>query len=540
MLLAILGGVVLALFGVGPRARLVGILVLIAAYVPLAGAGPSIQRAGVMGAAGILAGLVGRPADRAYLPLLAAVATLLLNPLSAAEIGWQLSFAAVIGIALWSAPIRALLAPRLLAAHLPERLAGPLAEGAALTLAATVATAPLMALHFEAVSLASLPANLLALPAVAPVMWLGMLAALLGQLPLLPTAPLGLLEGPLLDYIALIADRFSRPGWAVIRPPAPSPWAVLAIYLGLLGGLGAAIAALRRRGGVTLARPLRLLVAVGATVVGAAATLSAGAPSGEAVARDSLRVTALDVGQGDAILLDGPGLPAILLDAGPPGAGIAELLRAQGVKRLAAVFITHDQLDHTGGLPEVLRALEVGRLVVARPAPEPAARAAAVGTRIERVSEGEELRFDELRLQVLAPRASEPPAADLNQDSLVIAARFAGWSTLLTGDAEAETSRIDPGPFDLLKLAHHGSADAGLGRLLDRSAPRVALIAVGKGNPHGHPTEGTLQQLAERDVCVLRTDLDGNVWAELGPGGLVVGSERGDLAGRRGCRWVPR
>ena len=100
ILLAVLAGVLFAAIGVGPFARLVAILVLIAVYVPVAGGAPSIQRAGVMGAAGIVAGLAGRATDRAYLPLLAAAATLLLNPLSVGEIGWQLSFAAVIGIAL--------------------------------------------------------------------------------------------------------------------------------------------------------------------------------------------------------------------------------------------------------------------------------------------------------------------------------------------------------------------------------------------------------------------------------------------------------
>ena len=536
MLLAILGGVLLALAGVGPRARLLGILLLIAAYVPLAGAGPSIQRAGVMGAAGILAGLLGRPVDRAYLPLLAAAATLLLNPLAASEVGWQLSFVAVIGIVLWASSIRELLAPRLVAARLPDRLAAPLAEGAALTLAATVATAPLMALHFEQVSLAALPANLLVLPAVAPVMWLGMLAALLGQLPWLSAAPPGLIEGPLLDYIAWIADRFSRPRWAVVVTSAPSPGVVAAIYAALLGGVAATAAALRRRRSVGIAQPLRVALALGVTLLGAGFVLTANAsPGTPPVAEGSLRVTAIDVGQGDAILLDGPGSPAVLIDTGPPGAGIADSLRAHGVESLAAVLISHDQLDHAGGLREVLRSFEVQRVVLGRPAVEAASGAGAAGVRVDHASEGDELHFGPLRLQVLSPRLTEIPSEDLNLDSLVIAARFGAWSVLLPGDAEAETARIEPGPFDVLKLAHHGSADAGLGPLLDSSAPRVALIGVGEDNPHGHPTAEALAELAARGVCILRTDLDGDVWAELGPEGLAAGSERGQLEGRPGC-----
>ena len=112
VLLAILGATVCALLGVSLRGRLLVVLGLIALYVPLTGAGASIQRAGVMGAAGIVAALAGRPSSRWYALLLAAAATLALNPRSEGDIGWQLSFAAVLGILLFCAPLARLLAGR--------------------------------------------------------------------------------------------------------------------------------------------------------------------------------------------------------------------------------------------------------------------------------------------------------------------------------------------------------------------------------------------------------------------------------------------
>lgn len=535
ILLAVLAGVLFAAIGVGPYARLVAILLLIAVYVPVAGAAPSIQRAGVMGAAGIVAGLAGRATDRAYLPLLAAAVTLLLNPLSVAEIGWQLSFAAVIGIALWTAPLAALLSGRLEAGRLPKRLARPLAEGMALTLAATIATGPLMAYHFGAVSLASLPANLLALPAVAPVMWLGMLAAILGQLPLIPTGPLAAVEGPLLDYIALIARLLATPDWGVIEPPTPTAAGLVAIYTGLIAGVGSALRLLRRRRGLGLVGPLRSALSLGALLTLGWIALG---PSGDRAgpAPGTLRVTAIDVGQGDSILLQQAGEPAALIDTGPPGAGLADSMRELGVDRIGAAFLTHDQLDHVGALGEILEAAPVERLFLARPAPEAAAIARAAGTEVVRVGEGAAVGIGALRLQVLSPRPGPgPPGVDPNDESLLIAARFGGWSSLLTGDAESEATQIDPGPIDLLKVAHHGSADAGLGALLDHGAPRVALISVGAANSYGHPTAETLESLSEHGVCVLRTDLDGDLWADLGPAGLQLGTERGDLTERPGC-----
>jgi competence protein ComEC len=547
-LLAILAAAGLALFGIGLRARLIAIVALIALYVPIAGAGPSIQRAGVMGAAAILATLAGRPGGRAYPVLLAAVATLLLNPRSAGDAGWQLSFVAVIGIALWAAPLRDLIAERL-PSRLPPRPARALAEGAAMTLAATVATAPLIVHDFERLSAVSVPANLLALPAVAPVMWTGMAIGLLGQLPAVPTAPLGLVEGVLIDYIALVARTLAAPAWAEAEVALPGTGAVIASYLLCSAGAAVAIATLRRRRRLIVSTGARLGVAIAVLAALTAAAVASG--GGREPPRAALRVTALDVGQGDATLLEPPRGAPVLVDGGPPGDGAAAALDRLGVERLAAVVVTHDQSDHAGGLYEVLATRPVAALVRARPAPRLEAAARAAGARVIPVAEGSGLRFGPLRIDVLWPprdRVDGPAAApaldagaDPNADSLVLAARFRAWDVLLTGDAEAESTYLDAGPFDVLKVAHHGSDDAGLAALLDRSVPRVALIEVGAGNPYGHPTAATMATLAERSVCVLRTDLDGDLTVAMGSSGISAATSRGSgLDGRPGCAAAER
>ncbi len=187
----------LAWTGLGLRGRLLGSLALIALYVPLAGSGPSIQRAGLMGAATTVAALAGRPASRWYALLLAAAGTLALNPRASADIGWQLSFAAVIAIALLTPVVRARLRTR----RVPE----PVADAAAMSFAATLGTAPLLAYHFHQLSLVGLPANLLAAPAIAPITWLGMLAAALGQLTPALAQPLNAVNAYLLAYVAWVA-----------------------------------------------------------------------------------------------------------------------------------------------------------------------------------------------------------------------------------------------------------------------------------------------------------------------------------------------
>lgn len=544
-LLCLLALPVLGLLGIPLRERLLWLLGLIAVYVPLAGAGPSIQRAAVMGAAGLVATLAGRRASRLHALALAAAVTLAVAPGVAGDVGWQLSFAAVLGILLLATPLREGLNARLGRG----RWRRALAEGVAVTVAATLATAPLIAFHFEELSTTSLLANVLALPAVAPAMWLGMVAAAASQVPGLPLAPLNGLDALLLAYIAQVARWCAAPSWAELH-----------VHLGL-GGLLAAYAALglaavawawlARRRRVAAARrspstaPLSgcaagdrgawrpgwrvaAVAAAGLAVLALLAPNPFAAGSESSLRRDELRVDVLDVGQGDAILLRPGAAPAVLVDGGPPGDRIEAKLAAHGVERLGAAVVTHDQSDHAAGVEELLGRLPIARLVFARLARGPLARARVAGALPVRVAAGAVLRSGRLRLRVLwpPPELLERPlgGADPNTQALVLLARWGGFTMLLTADAEAEAVPLDPGPVDVLKVAHHGSDDAGLAALLERSRPRLAVISVGAHNPFGHPTAATLATLAGHGVRVLRTDRDGTVEIAVRRGRIAVDS----------------
>ena len=530
ILLALLAIPVLALLGVPQRARLLCVLVLIAIYVPVTGAGPSIQRAGVMGAAGVVAALAGRPRSRWYALLLAAAVTLVVNPRASGDPGWQLSFAAVVGILLWAGPIRALLLGPLAAGRGPARSGWrrALAEGAGMTIAATLATAPLMAHHFEGVSLASLPANLLVLPAVGPVMWLGMLSAFAGQLPWIPTEPLTGLAGLLAAYVAQVAHWLAAPSWARVSLSLPGAAGVAVSYAVMGTALAVLLAWARRRRGLgSVATRIRAPAAACAACLVALVALSLpGNPLPEA--DPGLRVTVLDVGQGDAILLDPADGQPVLVDGGPPGDGLREQLRSEGVSSLAAAVVTHDQSDHAGGVEELLGAFPIRRLLYAEPGGF-LRRARATGVPAMEIAEGSEVDSGSLRIEALwPPRAllEGPPPADLNQAALVLLARWRGFAMLLTADAESEAVPIDPGPLDVLKVAHHGSADAGLAPLLDRTVPRLAVISVGAENPYGHPDPQTLSTLAEHRVPALRTDQEGDVVIDVSRRGWWVEEDR--------------
>jgi competence protein ComEC len=529
----LLGALVLPLFalgGVGPRARLAGVAALVAIYVPLAGAGPSLQRAGVMGAAGLAAAATARPTSRGYALLLAAAATIAVNPRVAGDPGWQLSFAAVVGIAL--------LVPRLRRGL--RWLPGPLAEGVAITAAATLATAPLLAYHFGSVQLVALPANLAALPAVAPIMWLGMLQATLGMLggpALIAANALGAVNGLLLAYLRAVARWFGDAPHGQAAVALHSPLAVAAAYAGMAAVVvlvwrigrradphAPAWAAAWRR----LPKRRRLALAAGLAAAVLLGGWTATAPPGPP---RRLSVSFLDVGQGDATLIQDPSGAAVLFDGGPPEARVARLIRNLGVKRLSVVVATHQSRDHQGGLHEVLRRFPVGLFLDGGDGTrDPDFRALEHGADargIKRVAAraGQTLRAGGLAIQILSPdpRGAGAPPDDPNLRGVVAVVREGGFSLFLSADAESPALLPLRLPrVTAMKVPHHGSADPGLPRVLAELKPQVAAIEVGAHNLYGHPRPQTLAALRQAVPHVYRTDRDGTVTLSVSGGRLTI------------------
>jgi competence protein ComEC len=629
MLLMALALPLLVAAGLGPRGRGVALLCLVAVYVPLAGAGPSLQRAGVMGAAGIAAMTLSRPSSRWYALLLAAAVTLALNPRASGDPGWQLSFVAVAGILVAGRPLAARL--RRIAQELtgpPSRagpagaerasalLAGPpsragpvgpagarspdatqspgaarppgaaeprrgrpaalaraavdgLCEGIAITVAATLATAPLLAYHFGSIPLAGLPANLLALPAVAPAMWLGMVKAALGLAAALLPASGQLAEalGPLtrvpIGYLDGLAERCATlPGGRLELPLNSVPGVVVA-YAAMTAlaygprlmrqaaatrmgarreatpGGGGRRARFSRVGALELAaawrrRPRALRVGVGvllATVLVLAGSAVLATPSPP----DTLTVRFLDIGQGDATLVqDGAGAAA-LFDGGPPEARVYRQLRAAGVHRLDLMVATHQSRDHQGGLHEVIDHIPTSVLLensdgtTDRDFRRLIGEADARGIRHLPARAGQVLHVGRLRIEILSP-APLAPGAPAPEDpnprgvaAIVSADDFDLW---LSADAESDAILPLPlRPVEAMKVSHHGSADPGLPEVLKRLQPRVAAIEVGTDNSYGHPTPETLAALKARVPHVYRTDRDGAVTLTVRDGRMDVTTE---------------
>lgn len=489
--------------------------VLLPGYVVLVRPEPSVVRAAVMAAIGMAALLAGRRARAPAVLALTVTVLLLLDPFLCLSIGFALSVAATAALVTigsrWS---RA-------APSLPRALVSAWAAAAA----ASLATAPLIAGIGGGVPLLSVPANLLAEPAVGPASVLGLLAAALGVVAPVPAGWLAAAATVPAGWIAGIARRAQAAPGAVL--PWPDGWRGAGLLAAVILVAAAAWWSGRRSGrtrpvvAAGVAAALVLVVLPGA---GVRLPLASWPPEGWVL-------VVCDVGQGDGLVLSaGPGA-AVVVDTGPDPALMDRCLTRLGVRTVPVVVLSHDHADHVEGLPGVLRGGRRVGLVVVSPLDDPPAESSRVhrwaseeGIPVRAASAGEQLAVGELSWTVLWPdRLLHGTESDPNNASLVLLVRSHGITLLLGGDIEPEAQRLllrdrPPGEVDVVKVPHHGSLhqDPDYAVATD---PEMALISCGVDNGYGHPAAVTLRQYAALGAVVGRTDTEGDLAVVVGPAG---------------------
>ncbi|MEO3947855.1 ComEC/Rec2 family competence protein [Gorillibacterium sp. CAU 1737] len=531
------------------------VMVLLPFYVLLTGAAPSIMRAGLMAMLALYAARKNRLKDGLHLVSLTALLMLLVHPYYLMDVGFQLSFLVTAGLILGVPSFSRLLPVK-----------NPLLNGTlSVTLVAQLASFPLTVYYFNQVSFLSLPANLLLVSIVSYVVTPGGTLAMLAVL-VYPAA------GEWIAWPVALVNRasFRLVSWMnqgahvrLIWPSPPVGW-ILFYYAAcalLLAALAREQAARRRRKagirlperfgsgrgrtGFPLSRVRNASAALFVLALGCGGIL----PGGERA--QAATVSFLDIGQGDSILVTTPAGRHLLIDGGgaltikrageewkqrrdPYEVGkktLVPLLKKRGIGILDAVFVTHLDEDHIGGLMAVVEQLTVRKLVFNgtlknSPMAERLFRTAEErGIPLYQAGEGSRYRpDDDTELVFLGPPAPTGElklAAEQNEVSLVFLLKLYNRTFLFTGDMGQITERelianrnvLPTGgyPIDVLKVAHHGSKHStGIG-WLSYWQPRFAVISVGKSNLYGHPSADTLTRLNEAEASVLRTDERGEV-----------------------------
>ncbi len=377
-----------------------------------------------------------------------------------------------------------------------------------------------MATWFHRITLFALPVNLLILPLLLLLMPVALLTCVLVLIwPAAAVAP-GMVVALLLHFGAGMVRLFGSLRWGDLRVPTPVQSQVVAFWA--LLGLGIVLMRFPRRWARVFAWA-SLFAAGFASIV----------PLPVRHPHDAMFVEAIDVGQGDSILLITPDGKTLLIDGGGFGGGprqapqdfdigeevVSAALWSRGIRHLDAVALTHAHSDHMGGLPAVLRNFHPASLWVGNNPPVDAyaellAEARQLHVEVRALRAGDEFPLGNTAVRVMAPFAGYAPGSEpSNNDSLVLRVAFGATSVLLEGDAEAPVEQAmlaDPRlQSTLLKVGHHGSVSSTTPEFLSRVAPRWAVISCGLHNRYGHPRDEVLRELQSAGVHTLSTDING-------------------------------
>lgn len=521
------------------RAGLAATAVVLLAYAPLAGGGSSVLRAIVMAVVYLVGRAIDQQASAASVLAVAATLLLVVSPLALADPAFLLTFGATIAIVS-------------MVPGATRSVGGPLVvrAGAAL-LAASAATEiallPIGATFFERVTFAGLLLNFLAIPLMSVVEIGGMAVVALQAIRPSVAGHVAWVPQLAADWLIESAGLVRWWPWATWRVPPPPLWVSGLYYVALTAWLTRRwwLPRLASRHAVVSRTVVAVLVLAGLHVVTAPGPLPIGR------ARHLLRVTMIDVGQGDATLVRLPDGRALLVDAGGLGGGarfdigervVAPAVWALGVRQLDTLVATHGDVDHVGGAAAVtamLRPRDVWEGVPVTGDPELAALvAAAARARIpwRTVQAGDVWRDGQAIVTVVHPPLPEWERRRVrNNDSVVLEIRYGDVSLVLTGDAGQEVepeiaSRLGPARLRVLKVGHHGSATSTSAAFLAAIHPAVAVVSCGRQNHFGHPSPAVLRRLFASGAAVFRTDRDGAVTLETDGHTLTVRTYTGEEA----------
>jgi len=498
-------------------------------YTLLVGASAAVVRAAIMGSLYVIAIHYGRQSDALNSLMAAAILMTALNPFTLWDLGFQLSFAATLGLVLYTPVVQGWFEGglrRLLSEEATQKATGLLNEALIVTLAAQITTLPVIIYNFHALSLVTLLTNLLILPAQPGVMLWGGLATIAGLLWLPLGQALGWVAWLFLTFTIVVVELTAHVPYASLDVRRVS-LGLVCLYYALLAG-GTIVNTQEPSRLKTLWQRLTDRFSTKALVAGLAIVVLLVWVAAFSLPDGKLHVTFLDVGQGDAIFIQTPRDQRILVDGGPsPTILLAALGRRMPFweRTIELVILTHPHDDHVSGLIPVLESYKVKAFLDGgqeHPTPAYTQCLEVVqekGIPYHLARAGMQIQSGKgLQMKVLHPQSEllSGTRSDVNNNSIVLHLVYGRISFLLAGDVEEEAEWVllsskEDLASTILKSPHHGSDTSLNSKFLEAVNPQLAVIQCGADNKFGHPDPTTLAMLEEHGVTVLRTDQNGTV-----------------------------
>ena len=491
-------------------------IIFLLAFMAITNFTPSVTRACIMAILTLLSSIIYRKSDVYTNISVAALITLIFNPYSLLDLGFQLSYGGTIGIIIFI--------KRIQEKKSNSKVINYIKQMALVSIYANIIIIPIMMYHFNTVSFTFIISNIMASPILVIIVITGFLFIITSITAKPLTRLIAIFIKPILSILIKISQICSKLPFSNILVVTPYMFNVISFYAIILY----CIKSKKNNKCKIIIGLLIVLILINFIIY---------------IFPQKLRIFFIDVGQGDSTLIITPDKKTVLIDGGGSDSFdvgekvLLPYLLDRRILKIDYVLISHFDTDHATGVAQILGKIDVSSIILTRQLEENDIYRHILSIAKEKkikliyVKEGDVLKIGGIKISIIHPENKLMINNPMNNNSIVCKVEYISFSLLLTGDIEMEAEELILRKninlkADVLKVAHHGSKTSTTGEFLKAINPKVALIGVGKNNNFGHPSNEVIQRLKENGTRIYRTDENGEISITVNKKGRIIKIQR--------------
>lgn len=491
-------------------------IIFLLAFMAITNFTPSVTRACIMAILTLFSSIIYRKSDVYTNISVVALITLIFNPYSLLDLGFQLSYGGTIGIIIFI--------KRIQEKKSNSKVINYIKQMALVSIYANIIIIPIMMYHFNTVSFTFIISNIMASPILGIIVITGFLF-IIASITVKPlTRLIAIFIKPILSILIKISQICSKLPFSNILVVTPYMFNVISYYAIILY----CIKSKKNNKCKIIICLLIVLILINFIIY---------------IFPQKLRIFFIDVGQGDSTLIITPDIKTVLVDGGGSDSFdvgekvLLPYLLDRRILKIDYVLISHFDTDHATGVAQILGKIDVSSIILTRQLEENDIYRHILSIAKEKkikliyVKEGDVLKIGGIKISIIHPENKLMINNPMNNNSIVCKVEYNSFSMLLTGDIEMEAEELILRKninlkADVLKVAHHGSKTSTTGEFLKAINPKVALIGVGKNNNFGHPSNEVIQRLKENGTRIYRTDENGEISITVNKKGRIIKIQR--------------